>query len=234
MKKMLFVLSMVLLMPSATQAAAPAADAPASTWLSWLKSGKPTREKVLRARQYVRSQWGCMTGRVQCSPQKKYALRALATAVTAAAAAGIGYGVKELYARDALSPDLTIGEFNKVIASVDRVSEGFGQKDDALRFLALIYGGLKYELIAFASSVERADSLSKGPQSGVQEAVDALISAIDSVRQPERKTLEPLKSLASAFYGNVNGSHSEQWKQVKKELERLRDSLAPVSGDATS
>ncbi len=100
MKKILFILSMVLLMPNAALAAAPAADAPASTWLSWLKSGKPTREKVLRARQYVRSQWGCMTGRVQCSPQKKYALRALAAAVTAAAAAGIGVGLRAITGAD--------------------------------------------------------------------------------------------------------------------------------------
>ncbi len=95
MKKVLLILSMVLLIPNAALAAAPAADAPVSAWASWFKNlRRPARKDLLTARQYVRSQWGCMTGRVQCSTKKKYALRALATAITTAAATGIGVGAK--------------------------------------------------------------------------------------------------------------------------------------------
>lgn len=94
----LIVLVCLLAVPSATmaaQAAAPANDAPISTWTSWFKSlRRPTRADALRAQQFVRSKWRCMVRGQGCSATERNSLRALAGAAAAAVAGAVGYGVK--------------------------------------------------------------------------------------------------------------------------------------------
>ncbi len=90
----LIVLVCLLAAPSATmaaQAAAPAQNAPISTWTAWFKSlRRPTRADALRAQRFVKSKWRCMVREQGCSKAERNSLRALAAAVAGA----VGYGVK--------------------------------------------------------------------------------------------------------------------------------------------
>ncbi len=94
----LIVLVCLLAVPSATmaaQAAAPAQNAPISTWTAWFKSlRRPTRADALRAQQFVKSKWQCMRRGKGCSKAERNSLRALAAAAAAAVAGAVGYGVK--------------------------------------------------------------------------------------------------------------------------------------------
>ena len=95
----LIVLVCLLAVPSATmaaQAAAPAHDAPISTWTAWFKSlRRPTRADALRAQRFVKSKWRCMVRGQGCSKAERNSLRALAAAAAAAVAGAVGYGVKQ-------------------------------------------------------------------------------------------------------------------------------------------
>ena len=86
MKKILLVISVLLLIPSysiADQAATPAHDATPSAWLGWFKSlRRPTKQDAVRAWHYVQSKWRCMMHGEKCSKRHRNALRTLSAITT--------------------------------------------------------------------------------------------------------------------------------------------------------
>ncbi len=99
MKKILFLLSLFILIPSYSNPAqaVPMHNAPASTWFRWFKNlRKPTRKDLLIIRQYLQSQWRCVTGHTKCSKRKKQTLQALTAAIAVGTIATIGYKAKSL------------------------------------------------------------------------------------------------------------------------------------------
>lgn len=125
MNKILFALSVLCIVPSysvAAQSAPLPSDNP-SAWLSWFKSGRPTREKVLEARQFIASKWRCIRHGQGCNARQRRALRALASAIGTALAAGVIYGAYSM-AKSPEQKDADLGGAGATGSTADSASAG--------------------------------------------------------------------------------------------------------------